>query len=170
MGCALVPEGRQLFAPLSVRENLLLGAYTLLKRGRTRRDAARDIDAIFERFPQLKLRQRQSAGTLSGGEQQMLAVGRALMAKPRLMMMDEPSMGLAPMMVRQILAAVSELRASGVTVLLVEQNARAALAVADRGYVLETGHVLLEGSADDLMHSQDVQRAYLGRDFRSIAE
>jgi branched-chain amino acid transport system ATP-binding protein len=127
-------------------------------------EVRRDLDRMFELFPLLKERQKQLAGTLSGGEQQMLAIARALMARPKLIMMDEPSMGLAPLVVRDIFGIVTRLRDEGNTVLLVEQNARAALAVADRGYVLETGRIILEGMAEDLLANREVQRAYLGRD------
>jgi branched-chain amino acid transport system ATP-binding protein len=166
LGCSLVPEGRQVFAPMTVRENLLLGAYPQYRRkmGNT---AHRDIDRVFSLFPRLKERERQLAGTLSGGEQQMLAIGRALMARPRLVMMDEPSMGLAPLIVRDIFSIISALREEKNTVLLVEQNAKAALAIADRGYVIETGRIRMEGTAEDLLANRDVQRAYLGRDLDS---
>jgi branched-chain amino acid transport system ATP-binding protein len=168
-GCALVPEGRQLFSSLTVAENLWLGAYLRLRR--RRRDEA---EATFERvlglFPVLRERQRQLAGTLSGGEQQMVAIGRALMSGPRLLLMDEPSTGIAPLLVRAILSAIGTLRAEGLTVVLVEQNAREALAVADRGYVIETGSLMLEGSARDLRENPDVQRAYLGKDYQRIDE
>ncbi len=162
-GCALVPEGRQLFAPMSVRENILLGAYPqyLRKRASEVRD---DIERVYGIFPRLRERERQLAGTLSGGEQQMLALARALMARPKLIMMDEPSMGLAPLVMKDIFAVVTRLRREGNTVLLVEQNARAALGIADRGYVLETGRIIMEGTAEDLIANRDVQRAYLGRD------
>jgi branched-chain amino acid transport system ATP-binding protein len=163
LGCSLVPEGRQLFAPMTVRENLVLGAYPQYRRKRG--DAVRaDLERIYEVFPLLKERDRQLAGTLSGGEQQMLAIARALMARPKLIMMDEPSMGLGPLIVKDIFAVVTRLRAEGNTVLLVEQNARAALGIADRGYILETGRIILEGTAESLLANRDVQRAYLGRD------
>lgn len=163
LGCSLVPEGRQVFAPLSVRENLLLGAYPKLRKNGAA--AVRSaLDRVFGIFPRLKERQGQKAGTLSGGEQQMLAIGRALMAAPRLVMMDEPSMGLAPLIARDIFDVVATLRGEGVTVLLVEQNARAALGIADRAYVLETGRIIMEGPADNLLANREVQRAYLGRD------
>ncbi len=163
LGCSMVPEGRQLFAPMTVRENLMLGGY--VQHRRSRQDEVRkDADRMLELFPRLKERQKQLAGTLSGGEQQMLAIARALMARPRLIMMDEPSMGLAPLIVKDIFAIVTRLRDEGNTVLLVEQNARAALGIANRGYVLETGRVILEGEAEDLLANREVQRAYLGRD------
>ncbi len=162
-GCSLVPEGRQVFPAMPVRENLLLGAYVEFKRG-NKRDAARYLEHVYGLFPVLKQREHQLAGTLSGGEQQMLAMGRALMSRPRLIMLDEPSMGLAPLMVREIFHIITKLREEGNTVLLVEQNARSALKIANRGYVLETGRIILEGSAEDLLANRDVQRAYLGRD------
>ena len=155
LGIAQVPEGRQLFAPLSVEDNLKLGAWS-------RRDA--DIDAelasVYALFPMLAARRGATAGMLSGGQQQMLAIGRALMAKPRLLLLDEPSMGLAPMLVEQILDVVEGLKRAGLTVLLVEQNARAALAIADRGYVVETGRIAASGSAAQLLADDRVQAAY----------
>lgn len=163
LGCSLVPEGRQVFAPMSVRENLLLGGYVQYRR-RRRHEVTSDLERVFALFPRLAERQHQLAGTLSGGEQQMLAMGRALMARPKLIMMDEPSMGLAPLIVRDIFSIIQHLRDEGNTVLLVEQNAKAALAIADRGYVLETGRIILEENAEDLLANRDVQRAYLGRD------
>ncbi len=163
LGCSLVPEGRQVFAPMTVKDNLLLGGYVQYRRKRAAEVAA-DLDRIFELFPRLKEREGQLAGTLSGGEQQMLAMGRALMARPKLIMMDEPSMGLAPLIVRDIFGIIGQLRREGNTVLLVEQNAKAALGIADRGYVLETGRIILEENAEDLLTNRDVQRAYLGRD------
>lgn len=168
-GCALVPEGRQLFPTLSVRDNLILGAYTRLKR-RERTQVPEDLDGVFSLFPRLSERASQLAGTLSGGEQQMVAIARALMANPTLIMMDEPSMGLAPLIVRDILNVVSTLKEQGKTILLVEQNARAALGIADRGYVMETGQLILEGSSDELLENRDVQRAYLGKEYKRIAE
>ena len=162
-GCVLVPEGRQVFAPLSVEENLILGGYVLQKKeGRTA--MARELDHQYDLFPVLRERRSQLAGTLSGGEQQMLAMARALMSRPRLVMMDEPSTGLAPLIVRNIFQVIVRLREEGNTVLLIEQNARAALAIADRGYVLETGKIILQGPAEDLLVNRDVQRAYLGRE------
>lgn len=169
MGCSLVPEGRQVFATMTVRENLILGAYTRL--GKEKKEVIKsDLAGIYGYFPILKERKNQLAGTLSGGEQQMLAIGRALMGKPRLVMMDEPSMGLAPLIVKSIFAIISKLRENGNTILLVEQNAMAALAVADRGYVMETGQIALEGTAQELLDNHDVQRAYLGKDYRNINE
>jgi len=162
-GCSLVPEGRQVFAPMTVSENLLLGGYVQYKRNK-KNEVDSDLERVFALFPRLKEREAQLAGTLSGGEQQMLAIGRALMARPKLIMMDEPSMGLAPLIVKDIFSIIRRLRDEGSTVLLVEQNAKAALAIADRGYVLETGRIILEENAEDLLANRDVQRAYLGRD------
>jgi branched-chain amino acid transport system ATP-binding protein len=166
-GCVLVPEGRQIFPDLSVHDNLLLGGY-LRWRHEGRRAAAAEIRGICELFPVLADRREQRAGTLSGGEQQMVALGRALMARPRLLMLDEPSIGLAPLVVKEIFAVIARLRGRGTTILLVEQNARAALAIADRGYVMETGRVMLEGTAPELMANHDVRRAYLGKEYRRI--
>ena len=162
LGCSMVPEGRQVFAPMTVHENLLLGGYVQSRRDPA--SSARDLRAAYERFPVLKQRGSQLAGTLSGGEQQMLAMARALMARPRMIMLDEPSTGLAPLIIRDIFEIVVALRDSGNTVLLVEQNAKAALRVADRGYVLETGKIMLQGPSEELLANQDVQRAYLGRE------
>jgi len=163
LGCSLVPEGRQLFAPLTVRENLILGASVQYRRKR-QEEIAEDMGRVFGLFPRLKEREQQLAGTLSGGEQQMLAIGRALLSRPRLLLLDEPSMGLAPRMVREIFAHIAGLRKKfGLTILLVEQNARGALGVADRGYVLETGRIILQGPSEELLSNKDVQRAYLGR-------
>jgi len=174
LGIALVPEGRQVFAAMSVRENLILGGYVAARRGRGRgRDGQGTLQAleqVYELFPVLRERTEQLAGTLSGGEQQMLAMGRALMTDPRLLMMDEPSMGLAPLIVRDIFRAIQRLRDEGRTVLLVEQNARAALRIADRGYVIETGKLVLEGEAGFLLSDREVQRAYLGKGYREVWE
>jgi len=161
-GCSLVPEGRQIFSTMTVQENLLLGGY--VKKKRDRSNLVSEIKRVYELFPVLKERESQLAGTLSGGEQQMLAMGRALMAKPSLIMMDEPSTGLAPLIVKSIFQVIIRLREEGNTVLLVEQNAKAALSIADRGYVLETGKIILQGVAEDLLQNRDVQRAYLGRE------
>jgi branched-chain amino acid transport system ATP-binding protein len=169
MGASLVPEGRQVFATMSVHENLLLGAHVRFARGQGAEVPAA-MEHVFTLFPRLRERQAQLAGTLSGGEQQMLAMGRALMAGPRLIMMDEPSMGLAPLVVKEIFKIVRRLRDEGNTVLLVEQNATAALAIADRGYVLETGRIVLQGPAAELLENRDVQRAYLGRDLDAETE
>ena len=155
-GMALVPEGRRIFQHMTVQENLDMGGYC--RSG----DMSTDIESVFERFPRLKERRRQVAGTLSGGEQQMLAMGRALMSRPKLLMLDEPSMGLAPLLVEQIFDIIRQLHADGTTILLVEQNAQAALAVADRGYVLETGRVVTEGTGAELLESDTIRKAYLG--------
>lgn len=157
LGLAHVPEGRRVFVDMSVEENLEMGAYT--QKAGTVADSLADV---YERFPRLKERRKQVAGTLSGGEQQMLAMGRALMSKPKLLMMDEPSMGLAPILVEQIFDIIRELHARGTTILLVEQNARMALSVADRGYVLETGGIVLTGTGKELLNSSAVKEAYLG--------
>ncbi len=162
-GCSLVPEGRQVFAAMPVRENLLLGAYVQYRRG-LRSEVDSDLGRVYGLFPVLKQREKQLAGTLSGGEQQMLAIARALMARPRLIMLDEPSMGLAPLIVKEIFNIIVRLRNEGNTVLLVEQNAKSALKIANRGYVLETGRIILEGEAEDLLANRDVQRAYLGKE------
>jgi len=157
LGMAHVPEGRQVFAPLTVADNLRLGAF--LRRDR---DIARDVERIYAMFPALADKRRDPAGGLSGGQQQMLAIGRALMAKPKLLLLDEPSMGLAPLLVRQILDAVVALKQEGVTILLVEQNAAAALAIADRGYVIETGRIAHAGTGAALAEDPRVREAYLG--------
>ena len=157
MGLAQVPEGRQVFLQMTVEDNLEMGAYT-----RPNGEVAGSIEQVYAQFPRLKERRKQIAGTLSGGEQQMLAMGRALMSKPRLMMLDEPSMGLAPILVEQIFEIIQDLHRSGTTILLVEQNAQMALSVADRGYVLETGRIVKTAPARDLLEDEDVKRAYLG--------
>jgi branched-chain amino acid transport system ATP-binding protein len=159
MGFCLVPERRELFADMSVSDNLLLGAYT--RRGRSA-EIRRSMDDVFDRFPKLRERRRQQAGTLSGGERQMLALGRALMGKPRLLMLDEPSLGLAPLIAREIFRIVPSLRELGVSILLVEQNARAALETADFGYVMETGEIVHSGPAADLIHDPRLIATYLG--------
>ena len=155
-GLAHVPEGRRIFLQMSVTENLEMGAYT---KGKPSQD---DLDMIFERFPRLKERRNQVAGTLSGGEQQMLAMGRALMSHPKLIMLDEPSMGLAPILVEQIFSIIKELHKTGTTILLVEQNAEMALKVADRAYVLESGSIVLTGTGKELANSDQIKKAYLG--------
>ena len=156
-GLAHVPEGRRIFLQMTVEENLEMGGYT-----RPGTETPASLESVFEQFPRLKERRRQIAGTLSGGEQQMLAMGRALMSKPKLLMLDEPSMGLAPILVEQIFEIIREMHRSGVTILLVEQNAQMALSVADRAYVLETGKITLSGTGDELAHSDEVRKAYLG--------
>lgn len=158
-GIALSPEGRRVFADLTVLENLRIGAYLR----RDKREIETDLAAMYDLFPRLRERSWQAAGTLSGGEQQMLAVGRALMSRPKLLLLDEPSLGLAPLVVRDIFSIVKRINASGVTVLLIEQNAGMALQIADLAYVLETGTVALAGSGADLLHSDRVREAYLGR-------
>ncbi len=162
LGCVMVPEGRQVFATMSVEENMLLGGHPVQKQGKTVINEL--LEHQYELFPILRDRKDQLAGTLSGGEQQMLAMGRALMSKPSLVMMDEPSTGLAPLIVKEIFQIIVRLRDEGNTVLLVEQNAKAALGIADRGYVLETGKIIVQGPAEDLLENKDVQRAYLGRE------
>jgi branched-chain amino acid transport system ATP-binding protein len=157
-GLCLVPEKRELFSDLSVADNLLLGSYSL----RDRSNVQGTLDDVFQRFPRLRERRKQAAGTLSGGERQMLALGRALMAKPKLLVLDEPSLGLAPLIVREIFRTIASLRELGVSVLLVEQNARAALETADFGYVLETGEIVQSGPADTLIHDPKLIAAYLG--------
>ena len=158
LGLAQVPEGRRVFAEQSVKENLLLGAYY-------RKDKAeieKDLKYVYDLFPRLRERENQPAGTLSGGEQQMLAMGRALMARPKILLLDEPSMGLSPLLVKEIFRIIEEINRKGTTILLVEQNAKMALAIADRGYVLETGKITLEGTGEELSASEQVRKAYLG--------
>ena len=157
-GITQVPEGRRIFPDMSVYENLLLGAYIR----RDKEGIASDIEMVFERFPRLKERRKQLAGTLSGGEQQMLAMGRALMARPKLLLLDEPSMGLSPLLVRDIFSIIKDINQQGTTILLVEQNAKMALAVADRGYVLENGQIVLTGTGQQLASSEEIKKAYLG--------
>ncbi len=156
-GMALCPEGRRIFLQLSVQENLEMGAYT-----RPANEIAETMDRIYQQFPRLKERYKQVAGTLSGGEQQMLAMGRALMSRPKILMLDEPSMGLAPLLVEQIFTIIENLNAAGTTILLVEQNAQMALSIANRGYVLETGKIVTTGSGADLLNDDAVRKAYLG--------
>jgi branched-chain amino acid transport system ATP-binding protein len=164
-----VPQGRQLFADMSVYENLVLGAYRRPRAGK-KQQMLEDMERIYSIFPRLKERETQLAGTLSGGEQQMLAIGRALMSRPKLLLLDEPSMGLAPLVVKEIFKIISGLHKQGTTVLVVEQNAKAALSIAKRGYVLETGRVVLEGTAHELSHNPEVQRAYLGKGYKHLIE
>ena len=158
MGMAHVPEGRRVFAQLSVIQNLRLGAFTRNDKN----EIEETLESVFQRFPRLKERQKQLAGTLSGGEQQMLAMGRALMSHPQIILMDEPSMGLSPIFVNEIFDIIQELSKAGTTVLLVEQNAKKALSIANRAYVLETGNVVLEGNAKDLLEDESIKKAYLG--------
>ncbi len=158
LGISQVPEGRRVFATMSVMENLEMGAYLR----RDKKGMEEDMENVFTRFPRLKERRKQLAGTLSGGEQQMLAIGRALMARPQLMLMDEPSMGLAPLLVKEIFSIIKDINERGTTILLVEQNANMALSIADKAYVIETGEIVLQGSAQELMNSPEVKKAYLG--------
>ncbi len=157
-GVAHVPEGRQVFANLTVLENLEMGAFKRTSRGKIQKD----LEEIFELFPRLKERIKQKAGTLSGGEQQMLAIARAMMSKPKIILLDEPSMGLAPLVVKEVFEIIKKLNEKGITIILVEQNAKAALSIADRGYVLETGKIVLEGSGAELLNNEAVKKAYLG--------
>jgi branched-chain amino acid transport system ATP-binding protein len=159
----LVPEGKMIFADMTVRENLLMGGYH-------NPDRALQMEIVLDRFPRLRERLNQLGGTLSGGEQQMLALGRALMARPRLLLLDEPSMGLAPLLVKEVFSEILKMKDLGVTVLLVEQNAIATLQVADRAYVMETGEIILEGEASELMHNPEVKRAYLGKGAKEVWE
>ena len=171
LGISQVPEGRQVFKPMSVEDNLELGAYLRYRARDPKSEIQQDKEEIFRLFPRLEERRNQASGTMSGGEQQMLAIGRALMARPKLLLLDEPSMGLAPLVVQEIFRVLQRLRDErGVTILLVEQNAKAALKLADRGYVLETGKVILEGPADELLENAEVKRAYLGKDKKEIWE
>ena len=158
MGLVQVPEGRRVFQQMSVEENLLMGAYTRKDKG----GISADMEMVFKRFPRLQERRRQMAGTLSGGEQQMLATGRALMSRPKLLMMDEPSMGLSPILVAEVFDIIKDINRGGTTVLMVEQNARMALSIAHRAYVLETGNIVKEGDARALLNDDDVRKAYLG--------
>lgn len=158
MGISQVPEGRRVFPSMSVMENLEMGAYLR----RDKQEISKDLEVVFERFPRLLERKKQLAGTLSGGEQQMLAIGRALMSRPQLLLLDEPSMGLAPLLVKEIFSIIKDINERGTTVLLVEQNANMALSIADKAYVLETGQIVLSGSASELARSPQVKKAYLG--------
>ena len=160
MGLAQVPEGRRVFASMSVLENLEMGAY--IRTAASKKGIDEDLEMVFTRFPRLKERRKQVAGTLSGGEQQMLAIGRALMSRPRMLLLDEPSMGLSPILVQEIFSCITEVNRGGTTILLVEQNAKMALTVSDRAYVLETGSVVLEGRAAELLDNEQVKEAYLG--------
>jgi branched-chain amino acid transport system ATP-binding protein len=169
MGVGLVPEGRWIFPPMSVVDNLRLGAYLRLRRG-DKQGVEEELQRVYQLFPILAERRNQPAGTLSGGEQQMLAIGRALMTRPRLLLLDEPTTGLAPLLVEKIFQIIARLRHEGLTFLLVEQNAQGALSLADRGYVLETGRMVLQGRARDLLEDQEVKRAYLGRDYKEFVE
>ena len=157
-GITQVPEGRRIFPDMSVAENLLMGAYLR----KDKKGIEEDIQKVYERFPRLNERKKQLAGTLSGGEQQMLAMGRALMAKPKLLLLDEPSMGLSPLLVKEIFSIITEINKQGTTVLLVEQNARMALQIADRAYVMETGKIVLSGTGEELAASDEIKKAYLG--------
>jgi len=171
LGISQVPEGRQVFKPLSVEDNLELGAYLRYSRKEGRGAIRKDLEEVYALFPRLHERRKQMAGTLSGGEQQMLAIGRALMAKPKILLLDEPSMGLAPLVVQEIFSVIENLRhEKGTAILLVEQNAKAALKMADRCYVLETGKVILEGLASELLDNKEIQRAYLGKEKKEIWE
>ena len=167
LGLSQVPEGRQLFAPMTVLDNLVLGAYQR-SRAEKKNELKNDLEFVYGVFPILKERSKQRAGTLSGGEQQMLAIGRALMSRPKMLLLDEPSIGLAPLVAKEIFKVISRFRDLGTTVLLVEQNARAALGIADRGYVLETGKIILEDTASELLSNKEVQRAYVGKGYRHI--
>ncbi len=158
LGLAQVPEGRRVFAEQTVEENLILGAYSRKDKDGIRKD----LDHVYELFPRLKERMKQPAGTLSGGEQQMLAMGRALMSKPKIMLLDEPSMGLSPLLVKEIFRIIEDINKAGTTVLLVEQNAKMALSIADRAYVLETGKITMEGTGTELANDERVRKAYLG--------
>ncbi|QNM04619.1 ABC transporter ATP-binding protein [Qiania dongpingensis] len=158
MGMAHVPEGRRVFAHLSVYQNLKMGAYIR----REKEEFSRNLEMVYQKFPRLKERRNQPAGTLSGGEQQMLAMGRALMSQPKILLMDEPSMGLSPIFVNEIFKIIEEVSAAGTTVLLVEQNAKKALSIADRAYVLETGNIVLSGNARELLNDESIKKAYLG--------
>jgi branched-chain amino acid transport system ATP-binding protein len=177
MGCCLVPEGRHIFSTLTVKENLILGAYRRQRKGAAadstsspQADIAASLKQVYKLFGVLEERANQFAGTLSGGQQQMLAIGRALMSRPKLLMMDEPSLGVAPLLGKEIYKTIADLKRDGLTILLVEQNARAALALANRGYVFETGQIVLEGTSRELSDNPEVQRAYLGKEYRRIDE
>jgi branched-chain amino acid transport system ATP-binding protein len=166
LGISHVPEGRRIFASLSVGDNLQLGAFVRTDR----RSIEEDLDRVWTLFPIIKKRYNQKGGTLSGGEQQMLAIARALMSRPKLIMMDEPSMGLAPRMVHQVFRIIKNLKEMGTTILLIEQNARAALSIADRGYVMEMGKFILDGERMSLLNNNEVKRAYLGKGYKEVSE
>jgi branched-chain amino acid transport system ATP-binding protein len=168
LGISQVPEGRQLFGSLTVLDNLILGAYFHRRNGK--KEIQESLGTVFGIFPILDERQKQLAGTLSGGQQQMLAIGRALMSKPELLLLDEPSMGLAPKVVNEIFEVIKQLRSKNTTILLVEQNARVALKTADRAYILETGRAVLEGNSEELLENKEVKRAYLGKGYKEIWE
>ena len=169
LGISQVPEGRQLFGSLTILDNLILGYY--LHYRKRKKEIHKHLDAVFEIFPILKEREKQYAGTLSGGEQQMLAIGRAFMSKPKLLLLDEPSMGLAPRIVSDIFKAIKQLRSEqNATILLVEQNAHVALDVADRGYILETGRIVLQGNSEELLENKEIKRAYLGKGYKEVWE
>jgi branched-chain amino acid transport system ATP-binding protein len=169
LGISQVPEGRQLFGTLSVIDNLILGSY--LHYHKSKKEVVKDLDVVFHIFPRLKEREKQLAGTLSGGEQQMLAIGRAIMSRPKLLLLDEPSMGLAPRIVSEIFKVIKQLRnEQKTTILLVEQNTHFALDTADRGYVLETGRIVLQGSSEELLMNKEVKRAYLGKGYKEVWE
>lgn len=169
LGCALVPEGRALFSSMTVKENLILGAYSKLRKEK-KSIINKRLQQIYSLFPRLKEREGQIAGSFSGGEQQMLAIGRALMSNPSLIMLDEPSMGLAPLIIKNIFDTISSLKKEGKTILVVEQNARAILTIADRAYVMENGNLIMSGNSQELLKNRDVQRAYLGKEYTSIAD
>jgi branched-chain amino acid transport system ATP-binding protein len=160
LGIAHAPEGRRIFGRMTIEENLDLGAFARTDKG----DMVKDMARVYELFPVLGERRQQSAGVLSGGEQQMLAIGRAMMSRPKLLMLDEPSMGLSPIMMQRIFTVIGELKEAGTTILLVEQNAQAALSLADHGYVIETGHIAFDGKGEDLLHAERARKAYLGED------
>ncbi len=169
LGLSQVPEGRQLFASMTVIDNLILGAYQRSKADK-KTSLKEDLDFVFNTFPILRERSKQRSGTLSGGEQQMLAIGRALMSRPKMLLLDEPSVGLAPMVAKEIFKVIARFRNMGTTVLLVEQNAKAALGIADRGYVLETGKIIIEDTASELLKNKEVQRAYIGKGYSHVWE
>jgi branched-chain amino acid transport system ATP-binding protein len=162
MGISQVPEGRRLFGNLSVHENLILGAYLRLRQ-KEKRSVNEDLEFVYRTFPKLVEKKRQSSASLSGGEQQMLAIGRGLMSRPKLLLLDEPSIGLAPLLVREIFNVIKVIQGEGITVMLVEQNAKMALSTSDRGYILELGEIILEGKAGDLLENEQIRRAYLGK-------